>query len=205
MSTFRNPVGPQPSRVYWRRRLVLGLGLLAVILIVILIVVRPGGASPVPAATPGPLASGAPTPTATSTNPADAVACDPTKVTLDPVTDAGDYAPGVNPTLSFALKSLMNVPCTVEAGSDIQEFIVTSGDERIWSSKDCQVDPVAATTMLMPGVPKQGPSVVWDRTRSSTDTCDVEREQVTAEGASYHLDVVVGDLESTDSRQFLLN
>ncbi|MFL0711298.1 MAG: hypothetical protein ACJLS2_00255 [Microcella pacifica] len=42
MSTLRNPVGPQPPQVYWRRRLVVGLGILAVIIIIILIVVRPG-------------------------------------------------------------------------------------------------------------------------------------------------------------------
>ena len=34
---FRNPVGPQPPSVYWRGRLVLGLGWLAVIISVVLI------------------------------------------------------------------------------------------------------------------------------------------------------------------------
>jgi hypothetical protein len=110
----------------------------------------------------------------------------------------------VNPVLSFALKSTMTVPCTISAGSDVQEFRVTSGDELIWSSKDCQTDEVAATTILMPGVPKAGPSVTWDRTRSSTDTCDTTREPVGADGASYHLEVLVGDFESADTKQFLL-
>lgn len=203
MSTLRTPVGPQSSRVYRRRRLVVGLVLLAVILVVVLLIVRPGSTTPVPVATR--TSTGSPTPAPTSTDPADAVACDPGSVEVEAVTDAGDYAAGVNPVLSFTLKSRMSVPCTMDAGSDLQEFVVTSGDERIWSSKDCQTDPVAATILLLPGVPKSGSSVTWDRTRSATDTCDSEREQVIAEGASYHLDVSVGEFASAESRQFLLD
>ena len=205
MSTFRTPVGPQPSRVYWRRRLLVALGLVAVIVIILLIVNRPGstptGSTPKPGTTSS-SASGKPTPG--STNAGDAVACDPAKVTVEAATDSTSYDAGVNPVLSFTLKSLMTEPCSLAAGSDVQEFKITSGDELIWSSKDCQTDPVAATTVLMPGVPKAGPSLTWDRTRSSVDTCDTAREPVIAGGASYHLTVVVGTFTSANDRQFLL-
>ena len=205
MSTFRTPVGPQPSRVYWRRRLLVALGLVAVIVIILLIVNRPGstptGSTPKPGTTSS-SASGKPTPG--STNAGDAVACDPAKVTVEAATDSTSYDAGVNPVLSFTLKSLMTEPCSLAAGSDVQEFKITSGDELIWSSKDCQTDPVAATTVLMPGVPKAGPSLTWDRTRSSVDTCDTARDPVIAGGASYHLTVVVGTLTSANDRQFLL-
>jgi hypothetical protein len=205
MSTFRTPVGPQPSRVYWRRRLLVALGLVAVIVIILLIVNRPGstptGSTPKPGTTSS-SASGTPTPG--STNAGDAVACDPAKVTVEAATDSTSYDAGVNPVLSFTLKSLMTEPCSLAAGSDVQEFKITSGDELIWSSKDCQTDPVAATTVLMPGVPKAGPSLTWDRTRSSVDTCDTARDPVIAGGASYHLTVVVGTFTSVNDRQFLL-
>ena len=184
----------------------LALGLVAVIVIVILIVVKPGsgtpGSTPKPGDSSSPAASGAPS--SGSTNPADAVACDPAKVTLEATTDATSYDAGVNPVLSFTLKSLMTTPCSIAAGSDVQEYKVTSGDELIWTSKDCQTDAVAATTVLMPGVPKAGPPLTWDRTRSSVDTCDTTREPVIAGGASYHLTVVLGDLTSANDRQFLL-
>lgn len=207
MSTFRTPVGPQPSRVYWRRRLVVALGLVAVVIIIILIVVKPGSGAPGTTHKPGSTTSSAASgnPTDGSTNDPNAVECDPAKVTVEGTTDATSYGAGVNPVLSFTLKSLMTTPCTIAAGSDVQEYKVTSGDELIWTSKDCQTDPVAATTTLMPGVPKAGPPVTWDRTRSSTDTCDTARDPVIAEGASYHLTVVVGALTSTNDRQFLLN
>ena len=57
---------------------------------------------------------------------------------------------------------------------------------------------------LKPGVPFPGSSLQWDRTRSSTDTCDVPRESVIAGGASYHLEVSIGDLDSKSTKQFLL-
>lgn len=200
MSTFRTPVGPQPARVYWRRRLVLLLGLIAVIVIIVLIIVRPGSGAPAPT----PSGSSTPTPGATGAASGELAPCDPTKVTLEPIMDAAGYDAGVIPQLSFTLKSLETVPCTVEGGSDVQEFRVTSGDELIWTSKDCQTGAVAALVTLKPGVPLQSSAIPWDRTRSSADTCDAAREEVVAGGASYHLEVVVGDLTSTTSRQFVL-
>lgn len=204
MSTFRTPVGPQPSRVYWRRRLIVALGLVAVVVVIILIVVRPGSGTPAPTPSVSNTETNAP-PTGGSTNPSDAEACDPAKVTVDPGTDANSYDAGVNPVLTFSLKSSMTVPCSFSAGSDVQTFVITSGDEQIWSSKDCQTDGVAATILLQPGVPFGGSTLTWDRTRSSTDTCNTTRDQVIAGGASYHLAVTVGDVTSKTTKQFLLN
>lgn len=201
MSTFRNPVGPQPAKVYWRRRLVVLLGLLAIVVIVVLILVQPRGGTP----TSSPSGSGSgPSPSPSSSASGEVIDCDPAKVTLEPITDAASYDPGVNPQLSFGLKSTMTEPCLLAAGSDLQEFRITSGEELIWSSRDCQTDPVAAEVVLQPGVPKQSTPIPWDRTRSSTDTCDVAREPVVAGGASYHLSVVIGDIESATTKQFLL-
>ncbi|MCU1578376.1 MAG: hypothetical protein JWP19_580 [Rhodoglobus sp.] len=203
MSTFRNPVGPQPSRVYWRRRLALLLGLLAVIIVVVLIVARPPSGSPTPVTSGTNSASPGVTPTATSTNVGDAKACDPAKVTVTAGLDSNSYAAGVNPALSFSLKNTSPTACTFSAGSDVQEFHIVSGDELIWNSKDCQTGAVAATVLLQPFVPFAGSSLSWDRTRSSKDTCNVARDQVIAGGASYHLIVIVNAVQS-DNPQFIL-
>jgi hypothetical protein len=45
MSSLKHPVGPQPSRVYWRRRLVVGLAALAIVVVILLIVFAPRGKS----------------------------------------------------------------------------------------------------------------------------------------------------------------
>src|ERR1700712_5086001 len=100
MSTIRNPVGPQPKNIYWRRRLLVLLGVLAVIVIIILIVVRPGG-------------SKTPTGTKTDTSHAPAVAAAPCKagdVKVVGVTDALSYAAGVDPMLSLTITNTGTVP-----------------------------------------------------------------------------------------------
>lgn len=204
MSTFRNPVGPQSSSVYWRRRLIVGLGAVAVIAIILLIIFGPK-ASTTPTAT-GPAesaTSGSNTPAATDAS--GSIICDPAKLTLEAITEASSYAEGQKPQLSFSLKSTMTEPCVVDAGSDIQEFVITSGSDEIWNSKHCQTAGEARSVVLQPGVPVQSSSIEWDRTRSATDTCESDRSVVGAGGASYHLDVSVGDIASESTKQFLLN
>ncbi len=204
MSTFRNPVGPQSAKVYWRRRLVVGIGLAAVILIVILIVARPGSGAPTPTPAVSHSAAGSgDSSTSAAANPGNAKACDPAKVTVTATLDSNSYAAGVNPALTFALKNTSSEACTFAAGSDVQEFHITSGAELIWNSKDCQTGAVAATVLLQPFVPKAGSVLPWDRTRSSTTTCSSPRTPVTAGGASYHLLVTVNGVKSDDP-QFIL-
>lgn len=205
MSTFRNPVGPQSSNVYWRRRLIVGLGLLAVITIILLIVFGPKAstdpASTTPSADPATVSTSSPA----ATDASGATICDPAKLSLEAITDESSYGEGANPQLSFSLKSTMTEPCVVEAGSDIQEFVVTSGDDEIWNSKHCQTAGEPTSVVLQPGVPVQSSSIEWDRTRSAADTCESDRPVVTAGGASYHLEVSVGDVRSQSTKQFLLN
>jgi len=204
MSTFRNPVGPQSSSVYWRRRLIVGLGLLAVIAIILLIVFGPKASSDpnptTPAASPSAESS---TPAPTDSN--GSTVCDPAKLSVEAITDATSYGANEKPLLSFSIKSTMTEPCVVEAGSDIQEFVITSGSDEIWNSSHCQTAGESRSVVLQPGVPVQSSSIEWDRTRSATDTCESDRPVVTADGASYHLEVSVGDLASESTKQFLLN
>jgi hypothetical protein len=205
MSTFRNPVGPQSSKVYWRRRLIVGLGVLAVILIIILIVSRPGSGDPAKKA------SGSSTPTATATASAPATtakasdACVPGKIKLEAVTDKTSYATGVNPMISMKITNTGTTACTMNLGSTQQELKITSGSETYWDSKDCQTGAVDLPQVLQPNNALTTPAIAWDRTRSSTSTCSASRSPVTAGGASYHLSVKLGDIVSKDTAQFLLN
>jgi hypothetical protein len=86
----------------------------------------------------------------------------------------------------------------------VQEYIITSGSDQIWSSRDCQTEPAEVVTVLQPGTPKSTTPFAWDRTRSSVGTCETPGAQVGAGGASYHLAVKLGDLESATTKQFLL-
>jgi len=203
MSTIKHPVGPQPSSVYWRRRFVVGLGLLAVIIIIVLIVARPGSGDPSGATDSAGTSSTAPASTDAAEPPVPQ-ACDPASVLVEAVTDKVSYNEGEQPQLSLTITNQSGAACSMNAGSDAQEFRIMSGAEQYWSSKDCQSDPVATEALLEPGAPVSTPPIAWDRTRSSPEACgETERDPVPAGGASYHLVVSVDGIES-ESRQFLL-
>ncbi len=198
MSTIRNPVGPQPPGVYWKRRALVLLGLIAIVVIIVLILVRPGSGAPTPtASTPAPIST-------SGDDKPDATACDPADIQLTAITDKNGYNAGETPLISMSITNTGSKACTINAGTDAQEYLILSGTEQYWSSRDCQADAAPTETTLQPGVPQSTNPFPWDRTRSTTTTCDATRPAVAAGGASYHLTVKLGDLEAADSKQFLL-
>lgn len=211
MSSLRNPVGPQLPTVYWRRRLIVGLGAVAVLIIIILIIARPGsGGSKSPSAAPSPsatagAAAGATAPVSASPAPVVGSPCVSSRITVDAVTDKNVYAAGVLPSISMTVTNTGSTPCSINLGSTQQELVITSGSETIWSSKDCQTEPVDTPTILKPNTPVSTPGIPWDRTRSSKATCTSARTPVKAAGASYHLTAKVGAIESAKTMQFILN
>jgi len=211
MSTFKHPVGPQPSKVYWRRRLLVGLGILAVIVVIVLIVVRPGSSSGTPAGTTHTPASRTTPATDTTTIPTDPTSasgspCKAANVKVEPITDAPNYAADQMPKLSVSITNTGSNACKLNAGTSQQVFTITSGTEVYWKSTDCQSDKVDAEVLLQPGktISSQTP-ISWDRTRSDPATCQSPRDPVPAGGASYHLATSVGGIESADTKQFILN
>jgi hypothetical protein len=208
MSTFKHPVGSQPSGVYWRRRLIVLIGLLAVVAAVVLIVIRPGSSSGEPVAAPATNTStstAAATSIPTSSASASGQPCKPVDVKVEAVTDAATYTAGQLPQLSVALTNTGPNSCVLHAGTAQQVFTITSGSEVYWKSTDCQTAKVDAEVLLQPGktISSQTP-ITWDRTRSDPATCQAQRPQVPAGGASYHLQVSVAGITSATTKQFIL-
>ena len=197
MSTIRTPVGPQPPAVYWKRRAIVLAGLVAVIVIILLIVFRPQSSDPQPTNT-------STTPPAATTTDGEPAACTPEQVSLEAVTDKGGYNAGEDVMVSMTITNIGAAACTINAGTDAQDYIIASGSETYWSSRDCQADAAPTEVTLEPGVAKSTNPFAWDRTRSSTTTCTGDRPEVSAGGASYHLTVKLGDIESAETKQFLL-
>jgi len=204
MSTIRNPVGPQPPSVYWRRRLFALLALVAVIVVIVLIVSAIANSNNKPASTPtnsskpsdtpDPNPSGSPS----FTSAAGGDACTPAQVKITAVTDSNSYASGVKPMISMKITNAGTAPCTFDVGTAAQEYIITSGNDRIWSSKDCQQSPANTPQVLEPGVELSTTPFAWDRTRSSTTTCNATRPAAVAgaDGPTYKLQVKLGTVES---------
>jgi hypothetical protein len=211
MSTIKNPVGPESPQTYWRRRLMVLLGLLAVIIVIVLIVTRPGAGNAASDTGDDGKKNAASSAQKTPTTPApvepvEGAVCTPSVVAVEPVTDAAEYSEGEEPLLSLTITNTGTAACTFGVGTDVQEYSITSGNDPIWSSKDCQVDPVALEQLLEPGAAVSTTPFSWDRTRSDPATCDAaESEPVTAGGATYQLNVEVNGVESEKPKKFLLN
>jgi hypothetical protein len=216
MLTIKHPVGRQSSKVYRRRRLVVGLGLLAVLVIVIFIVVRPGASSGESNAGSSTAQLGAAGATDAATDAAetpvpaasavDGAPCERSQVQVEAVTDAVRYEAGVQPQLSLSLTNTGTNSCVLNAGTAAQVFTISSGSETYWTSTDCQTESSDSQVTLKPGiVASSSTPIAWDRTRSAVDTCDaVTRDGAPAGGASYNLSVSVGGVPSDSTKQILL-
>ncbi len=201
---------PVSAAVFRRRRLVVLLGLIAVITAIVLIIVRPGQSAPVPeptqtmakpVVTETPTATPTPTPTV---NVADYKECTVKNLVVLPIVSAPDFQPGSNPQLSLSIQNTGKTACFYNVGTSAQVFTVTSGADTYWMSTDCQAESSETLAILEPGVVYPSTPFEWNRERSSPDTCGTAREQVPAGGASYYLTTKVGEASSKTSAQFLL-
>lgn len=207
--------------VYRRRRFVAVVGLIVLLAAigvgVWLFIAQPwAGAETSPGPTTSSTTSDSPTtaPTAGETPAADPtadetpgiVACKATDITVAAVTDAEVYPAGVPPKLSISLTNNGKTDCTLDVGSTMQVFTVSSGADVWWRSTDCQENPSSMIATLVAGttVTSKEP-VTWDRTRSSVETCAEEnRPRAPGGGASYHVAVSIGGFESQGTQQIIL-
>lgn len=136
--------------------------------------------------------------------PVAAPECTAASVAVTAVTDATNYAAGVDPQLSLSLANISSADCVINAGTSQQVFTITSGADQIWTSTDCQTGAADLEVLLQAGQSVMGSSLTWDRTRSSPDTCSGGREAVAAGGAAYNLSVSVAGIASGSTTQFLL-
>lgn len=206
MSTFRDPVGPKSAKVYLRRRLVVLAILLAVVTVIVLVIVKPGSGSGAPDANKVSLPTDLAAQSAQSAEPkeGDIAACKPGQLNVTPGTDQTDYAEGEQPQLFLSVVNSGTDPCSADMGTAGMEFTVSSGDDQVWRSVDCQTEPESLPVILDPDQAVQTEPIAWDRTRSSAETCDITRDAVAAGGASYHLRATVGGVQGSGTAQFLL-
>ncbi len=157
-----------------------------------------GSASPTPGATSSAKASAGP---AASAKP-----CSANDVAVTAVTDKSSYASGQDPKLSIQLTNTGSAACTLNVGTSAQTFAITSGSDTWWQSTDCQTEPSDMVVLLKAGqkVASATP-ITWDRTRSSVATCEAKnRPKAPGGGATYHLTVSIGGIESIDDALFQL-
>lgn len=219
MSTVLHPVGPQRARVYWVRRLLVVLLLAALVVLAGTAVswIRGMGAEPGAAAAveqeqdedgkssaadargadarpasdddaEGP--AGDDESDAAASTPVD---CAPEALQLTLTSTAVEFAAAANPVLTATVTNVGDVPCTVDAGDATREVLISSGEDRVWSSKDCATEQTASRQLLLKAGGADAVPVEWARVRSA-ESCPADLPAPKA--GTYQAVATLGELSS---------
>lgn len=136
-----HPVGPLPASVYWRRRVVLLVLLVAGLLLLRSCVggseaPRRTGTTASPKPTTSTRAGTTPSPTRSPvrTGP---VTCADSVLRLAVTSDLRTYPQGTSPRFTVRVTNTSGTSCRRDLGGKQVELRVYSGEDRIWSSDDC--------------------------------------------------------------------
>ncbi|GAA1336458.1 hypothetical protein GCM10009611_01580 [Arthrobacter roseus] len=107
--------------------------------------------------------------TASNTAPASSTpqtGCDESKVVVESSSSESVYRAGMNPELILSVTNNGDKPCQINVGTSQMEFIVTSGDDRVFSSRDCQAEASDLMKTIEPGQTEKA-NFTWERHRTS--------------------------------------
>jgi len=192
---------PSPA-VYRRRRQVVFGALLLVIALVIGGVVALTGAlagDPEPLAVASPEATQVPTQGSTPTgsaapSPSASPVCDLNLMTVAAKTDKPAYGPEEKPLLTMTITNGGTAPCEVNVGTSQMEYLLMSGSDRIFSSKDCQTGGEDLIKTIQPGKSETA-NFPWQRNRT-LEGCASISATPGAGGAYYTFEARLGNKAS---------
>lgn len=196
------PLGPLPASTYWRRR----LALLAVLVLLLLLALKAcGGSDPKPQSLAGPSPSpsaivkaslkpaaqpsASPAQPSPSPSPAAPKPCSDSVLQVTTVADAASYNSGAAPRFTLTVRNTGTVACTRALGPDAVELRVLSGEDRIWSSDDCN-DAKGQGVLTLPAGQGRATIVQWPGKRTKPG-CQIG---AVAQPGTYRVIARVGDL-----------
>jgi hypothetical protein len=110
------------------------------------------------------------------------------------------------PHVWFTLTNTNSVDCKFNAGANVQYFTIKSGDQQIWTSKQCDREGLTDSELdLVAGQTISSAPSAWEKVFSSPTGCGAGQDSVTTDGASYHLEVEVNGELSGNEQQFVLD
>ena len=186
MSALFVPVGPEPSFVYWIRRLTLLLALGTLIFGIWWVFTSRGSteqSSPAPTSSPSAepsaysTAESSPAPTVdppaasetgsgaaeTGTAAAGAVPvdCQDSVIKVKARSDKSTYTVGETPELKLTITNIGDLACNRDVGPRANELEVTSGGYHVWSSDDCSASDASKIIVMKPGE-KVSSTITWN-------------------------------------------
>lgn len=120
--------------------------------------------------------------------------CNQNLVTVSASTDKAAYGPDENPLLTLKVTNGGTMPCEVNIGTSQMEFLVTSGADRIFSSRDCQAKSEDLVKTIAPGASETA-NFPWARNRT-LEGCQPIEAKPGAGGAYYIFTAKLGSRAS---------
>lgn len=186
-STPLQPRGPLPARVYWTRRLVLlGTALVLVVGLARILGGSSDGSDPSgdQAMTAGATTTSSPTESTTTEpvkkkrkkkqTPTEPPLAEPTgpcvssDIVVTPVVTSAQG--GVDVPITLNLRTLQTPACTWTVSADTLTVSITSGDDPIWSSRQCPAS-IATQDVVVRQAVDTPIGIVWDDARRSDEDC----------------------------------
>ncbi|WP_218050875.1 hypothetical protein, partial [Cellulomonas algicola] len=93
--------------------------------------------------------------------------CTPEVLALAIAATAESFPEGTSPSFTVSITNTGTQPCVVDAGDTQREIVITSGVDRVWSSKDCPVAGNETRTLLLAGGAADESTLAWNRVRSA--------------------------------------
>ncbi len=126
--------------------------------------------------------------------------CAQADIQVAALTDKQAYAPGDKPMLTLKVTNTGASACDVNVGTNQMAFIVTSGNDPVFNSQDCQVGGTDLVKTIAPGKSETA-NFPWQRNRTIAGCGKVESS---LGAGTYVFTAQLGKIASNDAR-FTLN
>lgn len=120
--------------------------------------------------------------------------CDESGIKVTAAVDKPSYGPDEKPILTLRVTNAGPGPCDINVGTSQMEYVITSGDDIIFNSKNCQLDPEDLVKNLAPGA-SESANLVWAVNRNAPDCAPVS-SQPGRGGATYVFVATLGKWSS---------
>ncbi|WP_139244353.1 hypothetical protein [Arthrobacter alpinus] len=120
--------------------------------------------------------------------------CDEAGIKVVAAVDKTSYGPEEQPVLTLRVTNSGKAPCDINVGTSQMEYQITSGDDIIYNSKNCQLEPTDLVKNLAPGASETA-NMVWKVKRNAPD-CAAVVSSPGRGGATYSLVAILGKWSS---------